>query len=46
MTLKDTMVHFMTLCDGVCEGGFGAGHILDHHEGDTDLNNHTIPSPS
>ena len=45
MTLSDTMRHNTTLCDGVCEGVFMVGTPESILEGDTKLNQHTIPSP-
>ena len=46
MTLKDTMIHFMTLCDGVCGGGYMVGELERNMEGLTKLNTRTIYSES
>ena len=45
-TLSDTIRHNETLCDGVCEGVIMVGTPESILEGDTNLNKHTIPSPS
>ena len=46
MTLSDTIRHNTTLCDGVCEGENMLGALERNLEWDTNLNKHTIPSPS
>ena len=46
MTLKDTMIHFMTLCDGVCGGGYMVGELERNMEGLTKFKTRTIYSGS
>ena len=45
-TLNDTPIHFMTLCDGVCGGGYMVGELERNLEGLTKLNTRTIYSES
>ena len=46
MTLTDTMVHIMTLCDGVMEGVYLDGTLERNTEAGRDLNTSTIYSES
>ena len=45
-TFRDTMVHFMTLCDGVCVGGYMVRKLELNHMRDTKFNRRTIISES
>ena len=45
-TLKDTMVHIMTLCDGVLKGVYMLGWLERNLEGDTKLKSSVVISPS
>ncbi len=45
-TLNDTPIHFMTLCDGVGDGGYMVGWMERNLMRDTKLNEQSIYSES